>query len=271
MNGASNIIQIGKVVNMDKDGIGMLELNKIYCMDCLKGMKELPDSSVDLVLTDPPYNISKGTVPIYDTKYKNRGHKESRKIQLNADWDKFTDEEFLEMMFKFIDEVYRVLKKNGSFICFTSDRYLSFLRSYIRSKGMVYRQTCVWIKSNPVPQMRKVKFMQATELFFTVNKERECGSFRWENGQRPNVFYHPIVGGKERTKHPTQKPLWLMRELVKYYTRENDLVLDPFMGSGTTALACKQLNRKFIGFEINKDYVGIANRRLAQETLGNYK
>ena len=237
-------------------------INKIICGDCLKVMKDIPDSSIDLVLTDPPYNISEGTVPIYDTRYKQRGHKKSRKIQLDAEWDKFSDKDFLDMMYGFIDEVRRVLKPSGSFICFTSDRYLSFLRSYIR-KNMIYRQTCVWIKSNPVPQMRKVKFMHATELFFTVNKEKGHDSFRWENGQRANVFYHPIVGGKERTKHPTQKPLWLMSELIKYYTKgENNIVLDPFLGSGTTAVACKMLNRKFIGIEISPEYCEIARKRI---------
>jgi len=231
---------------------------KIYLGDCLEIMKEIPDKSVDLVLTDPPYNISEETTLIYDTRVKSG----KRIIHLDADWDKFSDEDFLNMMYKFIDEVYRILKDSGSFICFTSDGYLSFLRSYIRNKGMIYRQTCVWIKSNPLPQLRKVKFMHATELFFCVNKKRGEDSFRWENGERTNVFYHPIVSGKERTSHPTQKPKWLFEELIKYYTRTNDLVLDPFLGSGTTLVACKELGRQGIGIEINKEYCDIAVKRI---------
>jgi DNA modification methylase len=238
-------------------------LNKIVCKDCIEGMKEIEDESVDMVLTDPPYNISEGSIPIYDTRIK----KGKRVIQLNAEWDKLTDKEYFAMIFSFIDETYRILKRSGSFICFTSDRYLSYIRSYIRNKGMCYRQTCIWIKSNPVPQMRKVKFMHATELFFTVSKEKGYDSFRWENGQRPNVFYHPIVGGKERTKHPTQKPLWLFEELVKYYSREGDLILDPFMGSGTTAVSCLKLNRRFIGFELSPEYCKIAEQRIRPYVL----
>jgi DNA modification methylase len=238
--------------------------------DCLKYLPKISNESIDLVITDPPYNISEGTVPIYDTCYKERGHKESRKVQLNAEWDKFTDEEFLEIMYRFFDESYRILKPSGTLICFTSDRYLSYFRTYVRSLGMVYRQTCVWIKSNPVPQMRKVKFMHSTELFFFANKERGHDSFRWENGQRPNVFYHPIVAGRDRLDHPTQKPVWLFKELIKYFTREKDLVLDPFVGSGTTLEACRALNRNCIGIEISPEYIKLCKKRLNWgSTLGD--
>jgi len=654
--------------------------------DCLEVLPHIPNECIDLIITDPPYNIAEGAVPIYDTRYP-KGKR--RKIGLEAEWDKFTDEEFLHMMYKFIDEVYRILKPSGTFICFTSDRYLSYLRTYIRRKGMVYRQTCVWIKclhpdtaiyikniqnglvsrcklgdllnldisqyqiltpkgfkrilgiqrvrvpgyykldtqlttiycsanhrfpyfrprnniqcksaqhianlkkkpnliscsegiqdsvikffdfreipediiayfdwkklgltakelceispqlyqkywcpnrpqsskiwwylrrnfvpleilkevyhntdffitskkfqkpsripvmlpldkdlgfaiglfvaeghfpkykngqihyslnssetdlqarianylkrfdielysykegnkleiyfgdkamkrvfqqfvlgsgargkrlnvnlilntpvefregiiegvlrgdgtkdsyrlglsnkplledikaimfsvgqlankicqvevsckgkkfdsyrmtitrrrrredigdipitirnikyinkeadfidiavegeyfiindgivthnSNPVPQMRKVKFMHATELFFLVHKEKGHDNFRWELGQHPNVFYHPIVAGKERTGHPTQKPLWLFEELIKYSTREGDLILDPFLGSGTTLVAARNLNRNAIGIEINDEYINMAKRRVAPEQrdlFGNFE
>jgi len=226
--------------------------------DCIKVLPTLPDESVDLVLTDPPYNISKETVPIYDT----RGKKGKRIIQINAEWDKFSDEEFLQMMFNFIDEVKRILKPSGTFICFTSDKYLSYLMHYIRNIGMIYRQTCFWIKSNPVPQLRKVKFMYATEIFFLVHKEKGHNSFRWEQGQHPNVFYHPSVGGKERLNHQTQKPLWLMEELIKYTTKENQTVLDAFLGTGTTMEACLKLKRSCIGIEINPEYIDITKKRL---------
>jgi DNA modification methylase len=224
--------------------------------DALKVLPTLPDESIDLVLADPPYNISKEAVPVYDTQYGRR------KIHLNAEWDKFSDEEFLAVMYNFLDQVKRVLKPSGSFICFTSDKYLSYLRNYIISIGMVYRQTCVWVKSNPVPQMRKVKFMHSTELFFFANKEKGHDSFRWERGERPNVFYHPIVSGKERLGHPTQKPLWLIKELIAYFTRENDVVLDPFLGSGTTMQASLELKRNCIGIEINPEYIEMAKKRL---------
>lgn len=233
-------------------------VNKVINEDCMKILCDIPDNTIDLVITDPPYNISEGTTPIYDTRVKSG----NRKIQLDAEWDKFTDEDFLDMMYAFIDEVYRVLKPSGTFICFTSDRYLSYIRTYIRNVGMAYRQTCVWIKSNPVPQMRKVKFMHATELFMMAHKEKGHDSFRWENGQHPNTFYYPILGGKERLDHPTQKPLWLFEELIKYTTNKGDIVLDPFAGVMTTAEACIRLERKYICIEKDLNYVNQGNERL---------
>jgi len=232
--------------------------------DCLQKIKDIPDNSVDLVLTDPPYNIAEGAVPVYDTRYKDGV---SRKIGLEAEWDKFSDEDFLSLIGQLVTETKRVLKPSGTFYCFTSDRYLSDIRRMVRSSGMVYRQTCVWIKSNPVPQVRKVKYMHATELFFLAHKEKGHDSFRWENGQHCNCFYHPIVGGHERTKHPTQKPVWLMEELIKYSTKEGDTVLDPFMGSGTTGVAAKKMNRNFIGIELNDEYMGFAKARINNGVL----
>jgi site-specific DNA-methyltransferase (adenine-specific)/modification methylase len=232
-------------------------------------MQHIDDESIDLVLTDPPYNIASQTTPIWDTRYKD---KVPRKIQFDASWDKLSNEEFLGIMQKFIDETYRILKPEGNFYCFTSDNYLSYFRDMCLSKGMCYRQTCVWIKSNPVPQMRKVKYMHATELFFFCNKTKNANGFRWENGQRANVFYHSIVSGHERLKneegktaHPTQKPLWLMEELIKYSTKERDIVLDPFMGVGTTCHAAKNLNRNYIGIELDKYYCKLAYERLKEK------
>ena len=221
----------------------------LICGDCFKILPHIESESIDLVLADPPYNISSEVVPVYDV----RGKKGRRPIYLNAEWDKYSEKDYLRKMYFFVKEVKRVLKPSGTFICFTSDKYLSYLRHFVILNGMVYRQTCIWIKSNPVPQLRKVKFQHATELFFLVHKEK---------GHRPNVFYHPIVSGKERTKHPTQKPLWLFKELISYTTRENDVVLDPFLGSGTTMKACLELNRNCIGIEINREYIDIIKKRL---------
>ncbi|MEM3265329.1 MAG: site-specific DNA-methyltransferase [Thermoplasmata archaeon] len=220
-------------------------------------MKSLKDESIDLILTDPPYNVSEDATIIID----NKGNV-PREIGMNAEWDKMSSNEYFKLLFGFVDEAYRVLKKSGSLICFISDKYLSYLREYVINKGMVYRQTCVWIKSNPVPQMRKVKFMHATELFFCANKQKGVDSFRWEEGQHANVFYHPIVQGKERLNHPTQKPIWLMKELIRYYTHEGDTVLDPFLGSGTTMEASIILKRNSIGIENNADYIALTTHRL---------
>ncbi|MEM0099284.1 MAG: DNA methyltransferase [Thermoplasmatales archaeon] len=233
----------------------------LYHGDAIEVMKQLKDESIDLVLTDPPYNVSENSTIIKDNK-----NGKIRYIGLDAYWDKIPEEDYFKLIYGFLDETYRVLKKSGSLICFTSDTYLSYLRKYIINKGMVYRQTCVWIKSNPIPQFRKVKFMHATELFFCANKQKGFDSFRWEEGERSNVFFHPSVQGAERLDHPTQKPVWLMKELIKYYTKEGDMVLDPFVGSGTTMEAAMALKRNSIGIEINDEYISMIAKRLNKYT-----
>jgi DNA modification methylase len=237
----------------------MVSSLQLYQGDALQILKNIADSSIDLVLTDPPYNISADATLITDIRGKTK-----RVIGLNAEWDKLSDSDYFQLLYTLIDETYRVLKPSGTLICFTSDRYLSYLRDYVINKGMIYRQTCVLIKSNPVPQQRKVKFMHATELFFCANKQKGTNAFRWENGQHANVFYHPIVAGTERLDHPTQKPIWLIKELIKYYTHEGDTVLDPFLGSGTTMEAAILLKRNCIGIEINADYIAMTKKRISK-------
>lgn len=232
---------------------------ELYHGDAIATMRKIEDESIDLILTDPPYNVSESASIITD----NRGN-EPREIGMNAEWDKMSDDDYFKLLYAFIDEAYRVLKKSGALICFVSDRYISDIRRYVIGKGMIYRQTCIWIKSNPVPQQRKVKFMQATELFFCANKQKGTDTFRWEEGQHANVFYHPIVQGNERLAHPTQKPIWLMQELIKYYTHEGDIVLDPFLGAGTTMEASIKLKRSCIGIEINADYIALTIKRISK-------
>jgi DNA modification methylase len=111
--------------------------------------------------------------------------------------------------------------------------------------------------------------MSATEFFIWATKNTGAGH-TWNYklaGQKHNVFEYPICQGLERTEHPTQKPEALLKELLTYHTNENDLVLDCFAGSGSTLVACKNLNRRFIGIEISSDYMKIAEERLKQMTI----
>jgi len=239
-------------------------INQIITGDCLEVMKGIPDNSIDLVLTDPPYNIAADITVIIDTRIHGNKNRKILSNLANSEWDKMNKMEYIEKMKIFFIQCKRVLKPSGILCCFTADRYLSYFRDIINSLDMIYRQTCFWIKSNPPLQMRKVHFQNAVELFFFANKEKGHDSFRWENGQHHNTFYHPSVGGHEKTIHPTQKPIWLSKKLIEYFTNKNDLVLDPFLGSGTIAAACVELGRNFIGIEVNPEYVEIAKKRVAE-------
>ena len=219
-----------------------MELNKIYCMDCLEGMKQMEDNSVDLILTDPPYNAS-------ISKIKGFGFE-----AINEEWDKnFNPLDFLK-------ESERVLKQNGSMIIFCS---YHLLKTYLNYEGMKLQQIIHWYKRNSMPSLAKVYgFNIEYMLWFTRPNYIFNKKFSGKN-----IIISNVLQGRERTIHPTQKPLSIIRKLLKVHSNENDLILDPFMGSGTTAVACKQLNRNFIGFELSQKYCDIANERLNQNNL----
>jgi len=232
-----------------------METNKIYNMDCLEGMKQLPDESVDLVFTDPPYNISqKGKI------FRNYRNGKNGDINMDfGEWDYGFD------MIPFLQEAKRILKENGSVIVWTSEQLYGDYRKWF-AENMYPKQLLVWVKTNPLPQFRLVGYRQATELMFWAlkkknTKDNENFIFSTQK-EMTNVFYHHIVGGKERTKHPTQKPLKIIKQIVKTHCKVGGIVLDPFIGSGTTAVACVQTGRNFIGYEINKEYYDIAVGRI---------
>lgn len=119
---------------------------------------------------------------------------------------------------------------------------------------------CQWIKTNPVPINSKLNYLSNSKEYFAtfVKKSKPTFNSKYDNG----VFEYPICSGTERTKHPTQKPYKLIADLVFIHSNENDLVLDCFMGSGTTGVACKNLNRRFIGIEKDDKYFDIAKERI---------
>ena len=121
-----------------------------------------------------------------------------------------------------------------------------------------------WDKTNPVPVNSKLNYLSnATEYALTCVKG---GTPTFHSEYNPGIFTYPICSGKERTEHPTQKPLILMQELLNIHTNKYDVVLDPFMGSGSTGVACKSLNREFIGIELDEKYFSIARDRIENYT-----
>jgi DNA modification methylase len=222
-------------------------------MECLEGMKQLDDNSVDLIVTDPPYNIS-GL---------------SQGIDF-GDWDYLFDPE------EFIKEAKRVLKKNGQIYIFTSDRLMGKYIDLLIKYDYHYRNTLVWFKANLMPKIRHHTWRSGTEyiLYAGQSKCDKCTdyTFNWLGQEEmKNLIVRNILGGGERELHPTQKPLDIIRKLIKVSSNEGDLILDCFLGSGTTCVACKQMNRRYIGFEINKEYFDIADKRLAQNTLHSFQ
>lgn len=224
--------------------------------DCLEEIKKISDNSIDLILIDPPYlisrdsnftKISENTSPDMATKYN---------ISIDfGDWDK-SELDWETLFF----EYNRILKKGGSLIIFYDVWKSSELKEVADKFKFKQSRVCAWIKTNPVPINSKVNYLSnATEYFFTFVK----GGKPTFNSEYDNGFYHyPICHGKERYKHPTQKPLSLISELVKKHSNPGDLVLDSFAGTGTTGHACRILNRNFILIEKDFDYFQIIKERL---------
>ena len=207
-------------------------LDKIICGDCLEVMRGLPDKSVDLVLTDPPYGIGEAK-----GKNKTRGRLAKAKDYGVYDWDDHIPDG------EVFDEIRRVSKHA---IIFGGNYFAEYLAN----------SPCwlVWDKDNSGDfadcELAWTNFHTAVRKF----------TFRW------NGMLQGDMKEKETRYHPTQKPVKLFRQILDSYSNPGDIILDPFLGSGTTAVACVETGRHFIGIELEEKYCEIARRRVAEAT-----
>ena len=224
----------------------------LYRADAYEMIEEFKKENIvfDHIITDPPYNISQ----------KNNFHTMKSADRKGIDFGK-RDKDF--NLFSWIRPYCELLGKNGSIIIFCSFRYLSYIADELENCNMLVKDVIKWIKTNPMPRNINRRYVQDTEFaIWAVNKKA-----KWIFNKPEDISYlraefkTPTVLGKERTKHPTQKSLRLMEDIIKIHTNENDLIIDPFMGSGTTGIASKNLNRKFIGIELDPSYFEIAKDR----------
>jgi len=237
----------------------------IICGDCYLEIKNIQSNSVDLIIIDPPYLISKYSnfKQISDSTSKEMATKYNISIDF-GDWDK--SELDWDSLFQ---EYFRVLKKSGTIIIFYDVWKSNELKLAAEKVGLKQARVCAWIKTNPVPINSKINYLSnATEYFFTFVK----GGKPTFHSEYDNGFYHyPICHGKERYKHPTQKPLSLIGDLVKKHSNVGDLVLDTFAGTGTTGHACKLNDREFILIERDENYFNIIEERLNKLEITDIK
>lgn len=221
----------------------------VHLGDCLAGLRTLADDSVDVCVTDPPYEAEAHT--------KGRRVKVSEREVVSA-----------ELPFAAITEAEREVV-SAELVRLTRRWILVFCQIEATSRwsrclvaaGAQYIRTLIWVKPDGQPQLTGDRPGMGYESIVVAHRP---GRKRWNGGGRTGVLTHNKGDGMGRPNpHPTTKPIALMRELVSLFSEPSELVLDPFAGSGTTGVACKMLGRRFIGWELNPTYHAIATRRIA--------
>ncbi|MGD9729314.1 MAG: site-specific DNA-methyltransferase [Nitrospira sp.] len=213
----------------------------IYRGNAFELLKSVPTESVRLVLTDPPYEVSQ----------KNNLHTMGRRGIDFGVWDHAFDQT------GWLEDAVRSLVRGGSIIIWNDWKLLGLIAAHLETLGMVVKRQLVWRKNNPMPRNLLRVPVQASEFALWAVKPKG----RWVFNKRPSMPYergefdYPVVRG---SAHPTKKPDGLFRDLIEMFSNPGDVVLDPFAGAGTTAVAAQRTGRTHISFELEQDYFELA-------------
>ncbi|KAB2902486.1 MAG: site-specific DNA-methyltransferase [Anaerolineae bacterium] len=245
-------------------------INYIHNQDVLDGLRSLPNECADLIIADPPYNLN-----------KNFGIWDEKRVK----------DEWLSWSKQWLDESKRVLRSGGNIFVYGIHHHLCWLQCHMYEIGLTYRRQIIWYYENGFAgySARTLAAHYEPLLWFSKGANYTYHPIRepyksqerlkhkitkngkvWEphpDGRLAgDVWNFPTLAGKrfkdEKVNHPTQKPLSISLRIVRHFSNENDLVIVPFAGSGTECLASVMENRQFIGFELNPDYIDIANKRI---------
>lgn len=224
---------------------------EIYQRDYALFLNNLPKNTIDLVLTDPPYTISRKTG---FTNVKKGVARFAVNMEF-GDWD--TTQIDLDNLAKL---TYRGLREGGTAIIWYDIWKFSHLAEAMQGAGFKMIRLVIWEKKNPVPLNMKRTYLSNCREIAVVGVKKGNPTFHgsYDNG----IYHHPIPRHKGKRLHPTQKPEQLFVELIEKHSNPNDLIVDPFLGSGTTAIAALSANRKFKGCDINPQYVRISQDRV---------
>lgn len=215
---------------------------KVIEGDCFEAMKDIPSNSYDMVLTDPPYGMN---------------YQSSRRIDKHEKIELDTSIEWFEA---FAKQLFRVMKDDTHAYVFCNEYALSYFRDWLEKAGFTNKRTLIWVKNNHTSGDLEGDYGNKTEFILYAHKGR-----RELNGHRDtNVLNFARVSSEN---HPTEKPTDICRFLIQKSTQPNEIVFDPFMGSGTTLVSAKLEGRSAEGIEISEKYAKVAISRLEQQTL----
>lgn len=245
------------------------ELNHIYCADCYEAIKEIPNKSIDLIYTDIPYDFEgNGGGGCFGEK-KREYHKQYEAVALSnktTELDKRKRKSGAELEsiafgidYAILEEFVRVCKKIYCYIWCSKKQILPLMKYFVEERNCLF-ELFTWHKTNAIPACNNT-YMSDTEYCLLF---REAGTSITGTVESKSKYYISSTNKRDKYKfeHSTIKPLKMVQSHILNSTNEGDIVLDPFMGSGTTAVACKNLGRQFIGFEVNPKWHKIACDRL---------
>jgi len=236
-----------------------MKLNKIYNEDCLTTMKNMEDNFVDIVVTSPPYNIGKGR----------RNGNDSKSLSYDTYSDDLPLEEYFNQTSLWIDELYRITKYHIFYnIQEVSGNkgIINYIMSNYKDK---IKHIFFWAKPNPPSTILDTGVANGIEYIFCISKDNPskqnfsyCNFSNYKGDYIKNVIIKPVNSDKETDGHSFAFGDWLPKHFINYFSKEGDLVYDPFMGTGTTAKASHLLKRNWIGSEVSEKYTKLANKRL---------
>ena len=254
-----------------------MKKNIIYKGDCIEILnKKIDENSIDLIFADPPYNLSGNGLKWKGSKTGGDWY------MVNEHWDKMTAPEYLQFTQKWIRGCYKVLKETGSIYIACSYHNIAEVMIVLKQLDLKINNIITWHKTNAMPNMTKRVFTHSTEFIvwavkgsgwtFNYEKIKVINPEKQKNGkekQMRDLWEMPLVQGKERIRgkegkalHPTQKPEEMLKRIILASSNKGDIVLDPFLGSGTTAIVAQRYGRNWIGIEKEIQYVKIAKKRL---------
>ncbi len=254
-------------------------INRVHQADCIEFLRALPDQSIDHCITDPPYNISgySDIRKIGWLKSNPLWSEEKNFSKIDEKWDKFDGDAYRLFTQTWLTEVARVVKPNGNILIFGSYHNIYQVGFVLSEMNLKVNNSIIWYKRNAFPNITGRMLCESTEqIIWAVNsspKKAKNWTFNYEdlkslthNGkQMRNMWDIPLtpISEKKFGKHPSQKPLQLSERLIIGFTKPDEVVLDPFAGSGSFLVAAQSLKRSFIGVDQDSTFVELSNRRLA--------